>query len=125
MPTSRRNVRSSRGENWVEAICRVTTVRANTRLVTGMSAPMMTVMTWRASLALPWKAIGPRNPGPEVRTFPTTVPMTRPTRTASAGLNHSARRISFADRVRKTTVWVRVLRLRTTLVTWVRSTRSG
>ena len=57
---SRRNLRSSRDENWVEDNCSATTVRPRTRAITVTTVPAMMVSRLRASSAVPWKASGAR-----------------------------------------------------------------
>ena len=55
VPRSRRKLRSSRGENWVEESWSATTVRPRTRAMTVTT--VLTVMSSaRASSAVPWKA---------------------------------------------------------------------
>src|SRR6478752_10366497 len=55
---SRRNLRSNRGENWVEDSCRATTVRPRTNAITVTTVPAMIVNNARASSAVPWNANG-------------------------------------------------------------------
>ena len=52
--TSRRNVRSSRTENWLEAICRESTVSEKTMPVVVIIVADTTISTPRASPAVPW-----------------------------------------------------------------------
>jgi hypothetical protein len=55
---SRRNLRSSRGENWVEDSCNATTVRPRTNAITVTTVPAMIVNNALASSAVPWNANG-------------------------------------------------------------------
>src|SRR4051794_36366143 len=54
---SRRKLRSSRGENWVEESCNATTVRPRTRAITVTTVLLTAISRERASSAVPWKAI--------------------------------------------------------------------
>src|SRR5215203_1059074 len=53
---SRRKLRSSRGENWVEDSWSATTVRPRTSAITVTTVLLMEISSARASSAVPWKA---------------------------------------------------------------------
>ena len=53
---SRRKLRSSRGENWVEESCSATTVRPRTSAMTVTTVLLTVISTVLASSAVPWKA---------------------------------------------------------------------
>jgi hypothetical protein len=53
---SRRKLRSSRGENWVEESWSATTVRPRTSAMTVTTVLLIVIRSARASSALPWKA---------------------------------------------------------------------
>ena len=55
-PRSRRKLRSSRGENWVEESWSATTVRPRTSAMTVTTVLVMEIREPRASSAVPWKA---------------------------------------------------------------------
>src|SRR6478672_4244349 len=79
---SRRNLRSSRGENWVEDSCKATTVRPSTNAITVTTVPAMMVNNARASSAVPWNANG-ANGEPGATSIPDN---TKPTSSATTAL---------------------------------------
>jgi hypothetical protein len=87
VPRSRMKLPSSRGEDWPEAICRATMVRANTSPVTVIMVVETTIRTLRASPALPWKAGGEWSP---IATRDSSAPAARNTRTEMVGRTQRA-----------------------------------
>src|SRR5580765_5892477 len=86
---SRRNFRSSRGENCVEDSCSATTVRPRTNAMTVTTVPAMIVNNARASSAVPWNANGD-NGDPGATSIPDiTNPTTSATTALTPGQTHS------------------------------------
>src|SRR4029453_16720872 len=90
VPRSRRKLRSSRGENWVEESWSATTVRPRTRAMTVTTVLLTVMSSARASSAVPWKARRSRlEPGATV-----IWDITKPTRSAASpatlGSTHNA-----------------------------------
>src|SRR5829696_4965143 len=56
VPRSRRKLRNSRGENWVEESWSATTVRPRTRAMTVTTVLLTVMSSARASSAVPWNA---------------------------------------------------------------------
>src|SRR6478736_419537 len=85
---SRRNFRSSRGENCVEDSCNATTVRPRTNAMTVTTVPAMIVNNARASSAVPWNANGANGePGP-TSMLDTTNPASRAATALTPGHTH-------------------------------------
>jgi hypothetical protein len=59
---SRRKLRSTRGEYWVEDSCSATTARPSSSAITVIIVALMPVSSVRASSAVPWNASGERGP---------------------------------------------------------------
>jgi hypothetical protein len=83
---SRKKLRSSRGENWVEDSCSATTVRPSSSAMMVMTVPVIPNSKVRASSAVPWKASGDRGP---TLTDDSAAPTARATSTDSVGSSHS------------------------------------
>jgi hypothetical protein len=83
---SRKKLRSSRGENWVEDSCSATTVRPSSSAMMVMTVPVIPNSKVRASSAVPWKASGDRGP---TLTDDSAAPTARATSTDSVGSTHS------------------------------------
>ena len=86
-------VRSKRGENWLLASCRVTTVSENVNEVTVISDPAMASSTDRAASGPPLKRsaerIGGSDPSRVASKVGSAVPATSANTTAKVGTGHS------------------------------------
>ncbi len=82
-------VRSNRGENWLLASCRVTTVSENVSDVTVISEPEMALSTVRAASAPPPKSRSELPRPTCASSWGSSRPRTSAARTASAGMGHS------------------------------------
>jgi hypothetical protein len=83
---SRRKLRSSRGENWVDDSWSATTVRPSSNAMTVTIVPAMPINSDRASSGVPWKASGDRGPR---STSDSSEPTTSAAKTATVGSTQS------------------------------------
>src|SRR5215203_2660178 len=90
VPRSRRKLRSSRGENWVDESWSATTVRPRTRAITVTTVLLTVMSSARASSAVPWKARRSScEPGATV-TWDIAKPTASAASPATPGSTHSA-----------------------------------
>lgn len=87
---SRKNVRSSLTENWLEAICSETTVSEKTMPVVVIMVADTTVKICRASSAVPWKtSLSTPEPG-MTRMVDSAAPAAIPSTIPRVGRTHTA-----------------------------------